>query len=64
MEANTEYVRPGLDLAAPPLRHTTAASSPSQGAPPRLDFISEQNWSKQCNNVSTGTSAVAAVDFI
>uniref|UniRef100_A0A0E0JRH1 Tyrosine--tRNA ligase n=1 Tax=Oryza punctata TaxID=4537 RepID=A0A0E0JRH1_ORYPU len=36
----------------------------SGGAPPRLDFISEQNWSKQCYNVNTVTSADSTVDSI
>ncbi|KAF2953496.1 tyrosine--tRNA ligase 1, cytoplasmic [Oryza sativa Japonica Group] len=36
----------------------------SGGAPPRLDLISEQNWSKQCYNVNTMTSADSAVDSI
>uniref|UniRef100_A0A0E0CAS3 Tyrosine--tRNA ligase n=1 Tax=Oryza meridionalis TaxID=40149 RepID=A0A0E0CAS3_9ORYZ len=36
----------------------------SGGAPPRLDFISEQNMSKQCYNVNTVTSADSAVDSI
>uniref|UniRef100_A0A0D3EWP9 Tyrosine--tRNA ligase n=1 Tax=Oryza barthii TaxID=65489 RepID=A0A0D3EWP9_9ORYZ len=36
----------------------------SGGAPPRLDLISEQNWSKQCYNVNTVTSADSAVDSI